>query len=865
MIEKENTPPHIQIKKPEENSKQNFLNISFNNSFNIYDSPNNDKNIIDNLNNNNNNNNSNSNNNIKKEKENLKLNLTNNKSFSGTIKINNQNDITTLLGSLLISENDIKKKLFPKNIKRPYNYKKKLPDLQLSRDKSINKSNCSINIKKSNEVFPSILKKITPEKNKELSNLSTNSISNNNNNSLKKKSEFYSIPKKINYISNATLTSIPKLKKEKSISLMFSVSPIKNARSLILKDKKQFSKKIKTFNNKSKENKNYTPLNELSFDEFSDISIDNNLSSQNNFNKNRNINLNVKQKKSLILPKMPSPKFIQKKIEKNNTNENRGIITIKIISIYAKKDFFNIKKIKLYDKKDNEVFCIFISINNTFFEKQENINSVFNHDKINKLDIFCKNCENINSISISNEINYGIQDIEIYKNKNFIFKGTIPNSIKEYKIIFNSNQINNYNLNNITFNNNFHNNNNINNTNNLNIFNNNIVQKDKKIKSIMSENLDLEIFNNILSPKKSPSNKSNISYVKCKKLKFSLISNYGHKDQIGLTGLEIYIINKKGRNLINFNDISSIGAMPKDLSTFFNINDKRIFENLFNKQNKTIDDNLMWLTININVYIEIIFKKQIYLNSIKFWNFNKPNEINKGVKEINLFIDDNKNPLIIILHKGIEDDIIDFSQEITFPYKNNNIFTNEEIEPFKQFKFASLLYYQNYETPYLPIGSVLKFILLDNWGDKNFIAIDDIKIYDQLGRNVKCQKSKNEYYDIFKDFKKYDDNKRNNILYVFLEKIVGISYIRIFNHKKDVLKGVRKLIIKLDENIIFNGNVNKYNNINNGCTVILFTCDLQITKNIKESELSGYNENILSNRKEKVIKKENELILKVKI
>ena len=187
MIEKENTPPHIQIKKPEENSKQNFLNISFNNSFNIYDSPNNDKNIIDNLNNNNNNNNSNSNNNIKKEKENIKMNLTNNKSFSGTIKINNQNDITTLLGSLLISENDIKKKLFPKNIKRPYNYKKKLPDLQLSRDKSINKSNCSINIKKSNEVFPSILKKITPEKNKELSNLSTNSISNNNNNSLKKK------------------------------------------------------------------------------------------------------------------------------------------------------------------------------------------------------------------------------------------------------------------------------------------------------------------------------------------------------------------------------------------------------------------------------------------------------------------------------------------------------------------------------------------------------------------------------------------------------------------------------------------------------------------------------------------------------
>ncbi len=830
-FEKENTPPHIPIKKQEEN-KQSFFNISFNNSFNTHDSQNNDKNEFSNSN-------KNIINNIKKEKEKEnKLNLTNNKSFSGTIKINNKNDITALLGSLLISENDIKKKLFSKKVKKPEQYKKKLPDLQLSRDKSINKSNYSSNMKKSNEVFPSILKKISPAKIKELSNLSTNSIYNNNSNSLQRKNDFYLNSKKLNYKSNTTLTSIPKLKKEKSISFMFPVSPIKNARSLILKDKKKMKKRIKTINNQIKENKNYTPLNELSFDEFSDISIDNNLSIQ-NFNKNRNSNINLKQKKTLILPKMPSP------YQRNNIFfENKCVISIKILSIYAKKDYFNIKRIKLFDKKDNEIFSHFISINNTFFERQDNINTIFNPDKINKIDIFCKNCDNINAISILNEINHGIQDIEIYKNKNLIFKGTIPNSIKEYKILF-SNNNNNLNYNNL---------------------NNNLLQRFKKTKTLITQNLDLELLN-ILSPQKSPSNNSNLSYIKCKKIKLKLISNYGHKDQIGLTGLEIFSINKKGKYHINLNDISSIGAMPKDLSTFFNINDKRIFENLFNKQNKTIDENLMWLTVKMNTYIEIIFKKQIYLNSIKFWNYNQINNLNKGVKEINLYIDDNKNPLIIILHKGIEDDSIDFSQEIIFPYKNNsynNFFTNEEIEPFKQLKFASLLYYQNYETPYLPIGSILKFILLDNWGDKNFIAIDDVKIFDQLGRIVKCQKNRNEYYDMFKDFKKNDEIKKNNILYIFLEKIVGISYIRIFNHKKDILKGVRKLIIKLDENIIFNGNINKYNNINNGCTVILFTCDLNITKNIKECELSGYNENILSNRKEKVIMKENEYILKVK-
>ena len=184
-------------------------------------------------------------------------------------------------------------------------------------------------MKKSNEVFPSILKKISPAKIKELSNLSTNSIYNNNSNSLKRKNDLYLHSKKLNYKSNTTLTSIPKLKKEKSISFMFPVSPIMNARSLILKEKKKYAKKrIKTMNNQIKDNKNYTPLNELSFDEFSDISIDNNLSIQ-NFNKNRNSNVNLKQKKTLILPKMPSP------YQRNTIfSEHKCIISIKILSIY---------------------------------------------------------------------------------------------------------------------------------------------------------------------------------------------------------------------------------------------------------------------------------------------------------------------------------------------------------------------------------------------------------------------------------------------------------------------------------------------------------------------------------------------------
>ena len=55
------------------------------------------------------------------------------------------------------------------------------------------------------------------------------------------------------------------------------------------------------------------------------------------------------------------------------------------------------------------------------------------------------------------------------------------------------------------------------------------------------------------------------------------------------------------------------------------------------------------------------------------------------------------------------------------------------------------------------------------------------------------------------------------------------------------------MIIKCDEKVIFDGEINKYTTNNGGYTSILFTCDLNITKDIKESELSGY-ENEIKNQ-----------------
>ena len=79
------------------------------------------------------------------------------------------------------------------------------------------------------------------------------------------------------------------------------------------------------------------------------------------------------------------------------------------------------------------------------------------------------------------------------------------------------------------------------------------------------------------------------------------------------------------------------------------------------------------------------------------------------------------------------------------------------------------------------------------------------------------------------------------------------------NEYLDIVKGIAMILVFLGhaiqqadaincyDNIIFDGEINKYNKSNNGYTSILFTCDLNITKDIKENELSGY-ENEMKNQ-----------------
>jgi len=317
------------------------------------------------------------------------------------------------------------------------------------------------------------------------------------------------------------------------------------------------------------------------------------------------------------------------------------------------------------------------------------------------------------------------------------------------------------------------------------------------------------------------------NYVKFENIRIVLISNYGHKDYVGLTGLEF--IDNKGK-VINIEKAKTIGALPKDLHTIYNDEkEKRIFENVFNGDNNTNDINYMWVTklnnTNIpfftNPYIELSFYDKICLSKIKIYNYNDGNNLDICAREIKIFFD-NKFYGKVFLRQGIGETIFssiktkkntdgndDFSQEITFPLTNFELEEKYITKKLKKNKFSSILFKQNYETPFLPFGFIIKFQFNNNYcTDSNYydtynnilskykvIGLNKIEIYNEKGVNIL---NENTEYKIISNCEILSDESLgensnkillngtqnengNNCLFYIFNKPIFLAYIKLWS------------------------------------------------------------------------------------
>ena len=370
-------------------------------------------------------------------------------------------------------------------------------------------------------------------------------------------------------------------------------------------------------------------------------------------------------------------------------------------------------------------------------------------------------------------------------------------------------------------------------------------------------------------------NKNN--YIEFNKIRFEFCENYGHKQYIGLTGIQFYDMKNK---LINIENARSIAAIPKDLKTLYNdLYENRIFENIFNGFNNTDDSENMWVSLynrepdKQNTFIELYFENKIRVSKIKIYNYNEKNKLDICTKKINLFLDDTFYDNIYldigtgeIAYDSTFEGKIDFGKEIIFPI--NKIENNDKINNLKII-FASQIYKQCYETPYLPGGKIIKFQFVSNYYlnknnsfEKGLIGLDKINIYDENNSELITLNNFIANSEIIKDYKNKIilnglQNEKNSCIFYLFDKFVNISYIKFFpltKCGKYIYNTVKEIKIFCDEKIIFEGIL-----YDTKPTIILFTSDKKILNDIDESYLTlEFN---IRNYKEKINKDYNSLIL----
>ena len=386
------------------------------------------------------------------------------------------------------------------------------------------------------------------------------------------------------------------------------------------------------------------------------------------------------------------------------------------------------------------------------------------------------------------------------------------------------------------------------------------------------------------------------NYIEFNKINIILKSNYGHRKYIGLTGI-IFIDEKNEK--IDIEKAKTIGALPKDLRTEYNDDsDNRIFENVFNGINNTNDVDNMWVTKfkkkEKPPYMELIFEEKIKLSKIIIYNYNQKDKLEIGTKIIEIYLDNYFYKTVYLIQGTGEisninnNNLCDFGQEIFLINEYENIYcpdrmgstdlTYYENQENKNIKYASNLFEQCYETPYLPSGIFVKIQFLSYYFDKSenkdanieenefYLGLENIEIFNEEGinilnnnneniknncklvsnrelmRNIDSEKRNRIYikgsYNEDENHNLIFDNE-NNVFYIF-DKFVQISYIKFTPiideindlNNKNIYK-IKDIKIFCEDRIIFEGEL-----YNNKPTVILFTSDIKLTGNLNKKYLT---------------------------
>ena len=346
-------------------------------------------------------------------------------------------------------------------------------------------------------------------------------------------------------------------------------------------------------------------------------------------------------------------------------------------------------------------------------------------------------------------------------------------------------------------------------------------------------------------------------------LVIEILSTWGDEFYVGLSGLEILDENKSSIDI----SMDNLDAMPLDLNVLEDsCSDDRTLDKLINGTNVTTDDFNMWLapadweeekknTITLNLGR----KTKVY--GLKLWNYNKSLEdTHRGIKCVNIYADGEliSPPGGYIVPKAPGTCTFDFSYLITLAKPpvllHENCDSNCDSQSLMwlnalptgaakklrecRAKGSSQLINPGWHVPLLPCGFVLKFELFNTWGDPHYVGLSGIEIVDAISGVVvvpassisaepkgvcelegmekdvrlpaKLVDGHNKAHEIAHSWLAPFNEASPNVVCVYLNRPIVLPAVRIWNYAKSPLRGAKEFHVYLDDNLIFDGILHKY-------------------------------------------------------